>query len=317
MALGVAALAVLLVALLGLGAWRNPAPASSGGVAESISPLASALDERSGRFFLTGFADTTGGVVVDVVDTRSGQTMRVVTLPDIPAAAPVIDAAANRAFVVGAGHISVLDATSGLLLRVVPIIGAAPSSAATVALVGQGRLYVAGRASVNVFNARSGLPLGTLPAGPAPRALALDAATQRLFVFNAANSTVSVIDTATGRLLRSTRLRTPPSADILTTDQVAVDTRSGRVFVRASNHPTVAVLDARTGALLHTRRVGDRADQMDLDTRAGHVIVLADYSGPASDRWGWLPSWLRYRLPWIPPPPPPLHTHRLYVLGAR
>lgn len=60
----------------------------------------------------------------------------------------------------------------------------------------------------------------------------------------------------------------------------------------------VAVLDTRTGRLLRTLAV---------DEQAGSVVVVDagnQFRLRRLDAWGWVPSWLRPWLPFLPAPPP-------------
>jgi YVTN family beta-propeller protein len=157
----------------------------------------------------------------------------------------------------------------------------------------------------------TGALLGTTPVGRAPQALAVDGRTGRVFVVNMGDGTVSVLDARSGAFLRTVTVGANPSA-------VAVDERSGRLFVALAgatnsdgvfmNAGSVRVLDARSGSILHTVALGPDPTAIAVDETTGRVFV-ASAGGlvRVPDAWGWVPLWLRRRLPFLPPPGPRTH----------
>jgi len=152
---------------------------------------------------------------------------------------------------------------------------------------------------VSVLDATTGRLLHTTRAGKVPHALAIDRQTGHAFVVNYSDGTVSMLDDVTGALIRTDHAGISPEA-------VTVDERTGRAFVTANGngYGIVTVLDTRSGAILRSVRVGERPDATVVDEQAGRALVVSRYSAndPASDRWHWLPGWLRQRLPWLAPP---------------
>jgi len=112
----------------------------------------------------------------------------------------------------------------------------------------------------------SGPILRTVTIGRAPYwTLALDAQTERAFVFNRQDGTLSVLDTQSGALMRTVTLA-PGNV------WMAVAQRAGRVFVSGYDTGTITMLDARTGAVL--RSVTDGTDMgLAVDERTNHVFV--------------------------------------------
>lgn len=69
---------------------------------------------------------------------------------------------------------------------------------------------------------------------------------------------------------------------------------------------SLSVVDERTGSVVRTARVGVRPMGLALDRVAGRLVVLNDGGAVgqrAADPWGWIPSWARGLLPFIPGPP--------------
>ena len=127
-----------------------------------------AVDEGAGRAVAVGIPTSSTGGPIDVatVATRTGRTIRVVTVGRSTAGGAAVAVAADprthRAFVVAQ----------------VP-----PSAAPTPDVL-------------TVLDTRTGLPLRALTLGTGPPAVAVDEQTGRAFVANAGDNTVSVLDTA-------------------------------------------------------------------------------------------------------------------------
>lgn len=113
-------------------------------------------------------------------------------------------------------------------------------------------------------------------------------------VLNWGDGTASVLDTRRGTVLRTVHAGISPQA-------AAVDKRTGDAYIIANGngYGVVAVLDAESGMLRRTVQVGERPVTIAVDARAGRVLVLTAFTAPR-DPWGWLPAWLRDRLPGLP-----------------
>src|SRR5207248_1373783 len=91
---------------------------------------------------------------------------------------------------------------------------------------------------------------------------------------SAARASVSVLDTATGTLLRSVPIGVNPRA-------VALDRRAGRVFVLndgaypAPGHGTISVLDALAGQVLRTDTIDAYPRTMATDARTGRMVLVS------------------------------------------
>lgn len=272
-----------------------------------------AMDEQAGRVFVAdGFAGT-----VKVLDARSGTILRTLKAAH---ARVVASAATGHVFVTVGTVLRMFDARTGQLLRTIPVgtrvgwdqtaqtfMAPAAGDPANSMLVlspmaGSGRLIL--------VDARTGRIRRTPVLGSLNDTPLLDRRTGHLFVAGTSSATsgdgrVWMIDAHSGALLRTITVDPNPSSIVL-------DERAGRVLVasRGVLHgylPTgpgsVSVIDARSGALLRAVPVGVGPGLMGVDERMGRAFV-ATYGGPAqvSDPWGWVPRWLRLRLP-VPRPP--------------
>lgn len=147
---------------------------------------------------------------------------------------------------------------------------------------------------VTILDADTGSIVRRVPVPGGAAAIAVDAATGRAFVADAALSMtvarptghlLQMLDTRNGALLRTIRLGLVPLA-------LGIDERSGRVFVAGpALDPTgaarggagrVAVLDARSGALLRIVAVGAMPRAVIIAARSARVFVLDGGSNSVS-----------------------------------
>jgi YVTN family beta-propeller protein len=99
-----------------------------------------------------------------------------------------------------------------------------------------------------------------------PVAVAVDSQTQRAFVINGADFTVSVIDTVSGEVIRSVAIGTGANT-------LAVVDRTNRVFVPNTGDNTVSILDARSGLVRHTVALGYSPSLIAVNHASGRVYV--------------------------------------------
>jgi DNA-binding beta-propeller fold protein YncE len=116
---------------------------------------------------------------------------------------------------------------------------------------------------------------------------------------------IYVLDGRNGTLLTRVNINRPGG--------LAVDARTGNVMVTdAGPHDvlgtysgpgSVALLDGRSGAVLAHVQVGVDPVAVAVDASARHAFVV-NYGGTMAvrDAWGWLPDWLRQRVPAFAPP---------------
>jgi len=288
-------------------------------------PRAMLEDQRTRRVFVLNAGDGT----VIMLDARDGTLRRTTTTGIAPSVNVgdsdqlALDAAAGHVFASASSSpiIVMLDASSGAQLHTT-LVGGTP----TVLAVDQRRRRVVvadgSHNRVVVLDAKSGLLIATTPVGRRPGAIVVDGVTGRAFVLNDDN-TISVIDTRTGALVRTVTLGMPHAPRAVpylagVSSEIAIDVRHGHAFVVDGNNDAVLMLDARDGSLQRTIPVGPRPLAIAADDRRGLAYVVSAASRPALDRWGWLPGWLRNRLPFLPKPPPlPAYTGSVTVIDSR
>src|SRR5256714_3208764 len=230
------------------------------------------------RVFVAGYSANGRGCVY-MLDARSGRILQtVVVYRDPSGAAPtavvglVVDEHTDRAFVAGylpgsgfRGIVSMLDATSGRLLRTVRI---ATHPVALIVDRRAGRVFVASAGGVGVLDARRGDLMRTLTLSGPPAAMAVDERRGRIFVgttgpapgmsLPSGTAHVSVLDAFGGTVITTVPLSA--SASALAVDEASGDALVGTVGgVDSQGHGMagrVRVLAGRRGAGLRTVLVG-------------------------------------------------------------
>lgn len=280
-------------------------------VGEIIPPSVLALDERNRRLLVTTY-DSSNGVVtashVNVVDIQGQRLISAITIPTLPLAMAV-DEAAGRAFIAtvrnntfaasgGTTGVIVLDSRSGAILGHI-----LPGQAATgIVADGQtGHTFVAsqrtdrngfpiGTDRVSLVDARSGRVMHTAEVPRHVSQMVVDAQHRRVVVLSRSNrppylGSVSTLDARTGIVLNSVSL--PMSAW-----GIGLDERAARAFAIASPYSPpfnggLSVLDVRDGTLLRTIGLKDEPFSITtVDATHGRVFVIGEQTDANSNPTG-------------------------------
>ncbi len=280
---------------------------------------------------------------LSVLDSSNGRVLHIIAIPPAMAGGMAVDATTDRVFALVdsipvqdpyIGRVATIDARTGRVIGMATV-GSLPRDM-IVATVPTGRRgataervfvlnagYPPTNGGVSVLDGRTGalVRADLFPGATGATAMAVDPRNGRVFVAtghrdgkgnNVAPGGVVMLDGYSGRALRTVTIGANPSA-------LAVDERRGRVFVavvgdsdfgRPYDPPkgpgSVTVLDAHNDSVLRTMTVGVNPFELVVAAPAGRVFVLDGgdtISGRAADGWAWLPSWLRQRVPFLPPPP--------------
>jgi len=184
--------------------------------------------------------------------------------------------------------VSALDAATGRLLYTVRTGTAGVLFMQAMALdARRQRLFVVTDADVGTasrlmaLDTRDGHIVRTVSVGHGACALAVDTSTSHVLIANAADHTVSLLDTAGLTLVRTVRVSYAPTT-------IALDVRAARAVVVGYSDPNertmgwASVLDTRSGALLRTVGVGDGAGTVVVDAPAGRAVVANEGDGTLS-----------------------------------
>jgi DNA-binding beta-propeller fold protein YncE len=299
------------------------------GVTGATFPVVTA-DTRSGRIFVTDSEGAPGAMrtVVRVLDGRSGRLLRRM----VGHGGVLTIAARTGRVVIGEGSgVSLLDGWTGRMLR----SGVVRSLVDALTVDEQtGRLFSVNRMTgmVSTLDARTLRTVRTVRVGrgatelwlagikqfPGPGVPLVDERTNRVFIPDTRDGTVSILDARSGALLRTILVGSGPAG--WNPGPLAVDERTGRVlmavkgaFVPSWPNPqapplftgagSVDVLDGTSGDVLSSAPVGLAPVSVTLDTRTGRAVVV-DGGGTRRlpDPWSWLPSGVRRWIPFLPPP---------------
>jgi DNA-binding beta-propeller fold protein YncE len=291
----------------------------------ALPPIALAADRRAGRVFVVTAANATmsrfhNRGAVTVLDARSGAIVHEV-LVNKGAVAVGVDERTGRAFVTaqstdtngiprGPGLLSVLDSTSGRVLRTVAI-----DQNPFQAVVDERHDHVFALSSssqapydghLTMLDARTGAPLRTTGVGSIPTLLITDETLGQLLTMNlgdgAGLGSVSLVDARSGALMRTISLSDTPQA-------VALDTlptppgQQDRLFIAAADNsnrtcptgPSRVLItdlsrhaDARYGRILRAVAVGKDPRAIAIDERRGRVFVVT--AGDADPMRGCIPT---------------------------
>ena len=253
-------------------------------------PAYLAVDTRRHRLFVLPLSYPATSLLT--LDTTRLRVLRTVALSPWRAGggswgtdgAPLaVDEVTGRVFVgrVDEEAVSVLDATSGRLLRTVTL-PPLPSSAGIATQVAcplidpsHARVYIPNPAAntVTTLDARTGTIIRTVHLAFPPARPVVDRAAGRVFLPYQSQYGFAVLDARSGRLLLTRASGRNPAIT-----PVALDEGRQRAFVADDMGGTVAVEDLRTGRTLRTVGVGVHPSGLAFDRR--HYRVLVTDAGP-------------------------------------
>jgi len=281
-------------------------------------PWALAVDDRTRHLVIADFRWVTGGgggyvtTHLTTLDARRGRVIRDLALGRVGISALAVDDHAGRAVALttnffGAsgvnpnnGAVHILDTTTGTLVRSTPLTGLPVS---LVVDIRTGRVVVTYNGPIRVVTTTQTAPGGFVQG-------------RSVSLVPTGTGRVSVLETRSGRLLRTAQVDGVAGA-------VALGVTPGHMLVASASPAgtggqllgggTMTLLNEQTGVIqrvvrvaapLTTRTLAVDARTLAVDSRAGRVFTLHDgVASTAHDPWGWMPSWLRTRLPFLPAHP--------------
>jgi DNA-binding beta-propeller fold protein YncE len=229
----------------------------------AIPPLASsqmAVDETTGHVFvaLPDYGSPAAPSAVRMLDARTGAMLRSVTVgPE--STALLVDRRTHRLLVMNGHTVSMLDTRTGAVVRTLRMDQGLGCVAVDERL---GHVFcIVGQDQLLMLDTRSGTLLRTTSVGPTA-ALAVDATASRALALTqgspnshgqlGAGGTVRVLDTRSGVVLRTVRLKQALLLGGMMAPAVAVDEQTGRAFVTDVLRNGVWVLNTRSGTIVRT-----------------------------------------------------------------
>ncbi|HZY62580.1 MAG TPA: YncE family protein [Edaphobacter sp.] len=181
----------------------------------------------------------------------------------------VADPAAHRLYVTHGTRVEVLDTNSGKVIGSIQglqgIHGVALDSAGKYGYISDGRAGV-----VVVFNRDSLKTLASIPVGTNPDGIVFEPVTKTVWAFNGRSSSVSVIDTATRKVVATIALPGKPEFPV-------ADGR-GTIFDNIESKNSIVRLDAKTKKLTATWPLKncDSPSGLAIDTAHRHLFAVCD-----------------------------------------
>jgi uncharacterized repeat protein (TIGR01451 family) len=199
-----------------------------------------ALDPTNDRLYMAA------GKAIRVLNARSGQVQAQITVPAAPRGLAV-DGATGRVYAAlwETDALAVVDGTAHALLTLVPGIPGASGVA-----VGGNRVYVTATRSdeLIVLDAQTCAIIQRVPVGDAPYAVVCDPARERVYVGNAGEDTVSIVDSYKDAVVSTVKL-----GGLGHPQNLALDSIHGRVYVTYALTPKyrgIAAIDGSTGQIV-------------------------------------------------------------------
>jgi len=190
----------------------------------------------------------------------------------------VVDEQAQRIFVTTQSGVSMLDAASGSVVRTVHLKSDGEPGLATVDEQ-RGHVFIEAGTSIYTLDARTAAVLGRAKVGSYTSAVVAARRSGRVFVTDQKGA-YYMLDARTGAVLKVVRGTRPLSG-------AAVDDQTGRVFVTSTGAyglldartGAYGLLDARTGSFLKVVPIGAYPFTTPaVDARRGHVLVISGNS---------------------------------------
>ena len=171
---------------------------------------------------------------------------------------------------IGCGSSQCVTEIANIVWRESPLPGTATAN----------RAYVTnGSSSVHVIDTVTNELVATIPVGSVPIGVAVDPASDRLWVENINSSTVSVIDTGTNTVAATVGVGSLFSK---TYSQLSFSAAAKRVYVANRNNNTVSVIDAVTDAVIATVAVGSQPAATAVDPPTSSVYVTNENGNTVS-----------------------------------
>lgn len=246
---------------------------------------------------------------VQVIDTRNGNTVKMIPVPSGPIGVAV-DAAHAKVYVAhqGGNRLTVISTVTRAVIGSLEL----PTDAWGVVVNGDGsRAYVAlsGQDRIGVVDTATLTLIDTVDTGDTPRNLVLSPGGERLYVSNQSASTLTLIDTLTlsatgnfpittatlgialhpsgnplyavgafgGEMVRFDTLGNTVVGTTLTGNQpsgVAINSDASRIYVAATGSDTVTVIDGATYQAITNIPVGDSPYGIEVSADDSRVYVV-------------------------------------------
>jgi YVTN family beta-propeller protein len=222
-------------------------------------PYVAAVNRATGKIFVSN-------TFTDVITVIDGATNATATLKAGSADTITVDSKRDRAYLIGweGTHLTVLNSAPA-------IVGKIPMSGMHLWGVtvdeAEGKAYVtrAGSAELAVVDEDSGEVIG-VPTGAIPCAVAVNAATNVVYVVNHGDDSVTAIDGPKRKVIATMKVGDRPQA-------VAVDTKANRIYVANTRGDSISVIDGTRNVVVKTLSTGRNPYALAVDPNRGRLFV--------------------------------------------
>jgi YVTN family beta-propeller protein len=212
-------------------------------------PMALAVNAATNQIYVVSGNDQAVSIIDGATNTLVPN--RIALSSTSPVYSAAADAATNRIYFTEYPGVQVVDgATNSLIGGRIIVSGAAGITAFGLGVdESLNRIYVTGdqiSGHVAALEGPTNAVMATLPGGNMPYAVAVNGVTQRFYVANFGDSTLTVIDAQSNTIVGS-----PIHVGIVPVS-VAVNSRTNRVYIANSEAGTVSVIDGATNSVIGT-----------------------------------------------------------------
>ncbi len=208
----------------------------------------------------------------DLITLIDGATNSTCTIKAGSADSIVIDTKRDRAYLIGweATSLTVLDSNPAIIGKIkmggMHLWGMAIDEAA-------GKLYVtrAGNAELAIVDEASG-SVTNIATGATPCAVAVNSATNLVYVVNHEDNTVAVIDGTKGKALALVKVGEKPQG-------IAIDQKANRIYVANVHGDSVSVIDGARNAVIETLHTGHNPYALVVNDRAARLYAVLQSEG--------------------------------------
>src|SRR2546427_1094768 len=238
------------------------------------SPSGVAVNPNTGRIYVANRGDGT----ISVIDSATKTVVGTITVGDIPAELAV-NPATNRLYLTHSDNniTTVIDGSTGQVVGNIAVPQnvkaiAVNSVTNTVYLTGGGSSGSVRGSRLFVVSGSNNTVIRTIDIGSGPFSIAVNPNSNRVYVANFYDWTISVVDGSLKSVIATLPVSGAP-------DGLAVNPGTNRLYVNDETHNSLLVLDASTYAILAQVPVGSFPNAVGLNPRTNRVYVVNSASG--------------------------------------
>src|SRR3989442_9425106 len=239
-----------------------------------ISPSGVAVNPSTGRIYVANRGDGT----ISVINSATKTVVGTITVGDIPAELAV-NPATNRLYLTYSDNNipPVIDGSTGQVVGsiAIPQNGkaiAVTSLTNTIYLPGGGSSGSVPASTLFLVSGSNNTVLRTIGIGSGPFSVAVNPNSNRVYVANFYDWTISVVDGSLKSAISTVPVNGAP-------DGIAVNPGTNRLYVNDETHNALLVLDASTYAILAQVPVGSFPNAVDLNPKTNRVYVVNSAGG--------------------------------------